>query len=41
MFKNMKLGFKIAAGFATILLIAVVLGGFRILAMKNIISSGK
>ena len=35
MFKNMKLGFKIAAGFASILLIAVVLGGFCILAMKN------
>jgi len=35
MFKNMKLGFKIGAGFATILIIAVVLGGFCVLSMKN------
>ena len=35
MFKNMKLGFKISAGFAAILLIAIILGGFCILSMKN------
>jgi len=35
MFKNMKLGFKIGAGFAIILIIAVVLGGFCVLSMKN------
>ena len=35
MFKNMKLGFKIAAGFAVILILATVLGGFCVLSMKN------
>ena len=35
MFKNMKLGFKISAGFAAILIIAVLLGGFCVLSMKN------
>ena len=35
MFKNMKLGFKISAGFAAILLIAIILGGFCVLSMKN------
>ncbi|HSA07063.1 MAG TPA: methyl-accepting chemotaxis protein [Candidatus Gastranaerophilales bacterium] len=35
MFKNMKLGSKIAAGFAAILIIAVILGGFCALSMKN------
>ncbi|MEI7473510.1 MAG: methyl-accepting chemotaxis protein [bacterium] len=42
MFNNMKLGFKISAGFAAILLISVVLGTFCVLAMKNAqIQSGK
>jgi len=35
MFKNMNLGFKIGAGFATILIIAIFLGGFCVFSMKN------
>jgi methyl-accepting chemotaxis protein len=42
MFNNMKLGFKIAAGFAAILIISIILGGFCVLSMKNAqIQSGK
>jgi len=42
MFKNMKLGVKIAAGFAAILILSTVLGGFCVLSMKNAqIQSGK
>jgi len=42
MFKNMKLGFKIAAGFAAILILATVLGGFCTISMKNAqVQSGK
>jgi methyl-accepting chemotaxis protein len=35
MFKNMKLGMKISAGFAAILIIAIALGSFCVLSMKN------
>ncbi|MDD3014638.1 MAG: MCP four helix bundle domain-containing protein, partial [Candidatus Gastranaerophilales bacterium] len=42
MFKNMKLGVKIAAGFAAILILSTVLGGFCTISMKNAqIQSGK
>jgi len=42
MFKNMKLGAKIAAGFAAILILSTVLGGFCTISMKNAqIQSGK
>jgi methyl-accepting chemotaxis protein len=38
----MKLGFKIAAGFAAILILATLLGGFCTISMKNAqVQSGK
>ncbi|MDD3014375.1 MAG: methyl-accepting chemotaxis protein [Candidatus Gastranaerophilales bacterium] len=42
MFNNLKLGVKIAAGFAAILILSTVLGGFCVFSMKNAqIQSGK
>lgn len=41
MFKNMKLGMKISAGFCVLILITLVLGGLAVVKMKAVVAQSK